>query len=559
MVSKNQSYARLDTAEKRQILLTQLCEEGGARLLILYGHEASLPVLLKWIQPEHALIFDMSLQPGLVEPLLSGNCVVRLLGRVAGTLMRTADLQNWRREVHDGRAYLVCDWPDWVEVFQRRMAFRAELSKHMHVPVTVQLNEHEPLLQGRLLNLSTGGCSLELSSNAAGLIAPEQLLERVTIHFPNGQTYVIAAKVLRRELDEPWKVLRLGCEYPKLSAADERQLWYYVCEIERERVRSKPGSPPDLQPSELFQVDREQAAAIKDATYLTPMTRRLSRVTQYLNGQLLALQQGEQVDSKQLSRHSELLIALLEEDREAVLFALPCLWQESALVQHSVAVAARLADMAMARGLAPELVKAITACALVHDLGKALLPPELLNGRAFDYAQRQAMIEHVALLKERLGNCKWLPHVLIQSVIMAINERLDGSGYPAGLDANNLGELSRMAAIVDVVDAMSRARGDRPEYSISRVYRHLLRQQQQLDKHWVQHSARHFGLIPSGSAVRFSNGAIGRVKRLDEQGKITQVRLCSHVSLRDATLGESIEGDALEQLGTPVGVFGGRE
>ena len=561
MSSENLPYARVESAEKRQSLLTQLSEEGGARLLVLYGHESSLQVLLKWVQADQALVFDMSLQPGLIKQLLDGSCVVRLLGRVSGTLLRTADLQNWRRETHEEREYLVCDWPEWLEVFQRRAAFRAELSEYMQVPVDVQVNEGDEPLKGRLRNLSLGGCLMDLPSSAAGFIAPEQVLHRIHINFPNGQKFsTAAATVLRREINETWKVLQVGCSLPELSAAEEKKLWYYVCEIERERVRSKPGGSADLLPSVLFQVDGARSGrTVSSDNYLTPMARRLARVAYYLNNQLVALQKGEQIDPVELSRHSELLMILLEDDREAVLFALPCLWHESLLVQHSLSVAVRLTDLAMARGLSAELVKGIAACGLVHDLGKALLPAGLLKDTAFDYAKRQAMIQHVALLQERLDACKWLPSVLIKSVVIAINERLDGSGYPEGLDANGLGELSRMAAVVDVIDAMSRVREDRPEISISRVYRHLLTQSQQIDKHWVQHYARHFGLIPIGSAVRFSDGSIGRVERLDERGQITQVRLCSHVSLREAKLGESIRDEALAKLGKPVGVFGERE
>ncbi|MFD1690781.1 hypothetical protein ACFSHR_02075 [Azotobacter chroococcum] len=110
------------------------------------------------------------------------------------------------------------------------------------------------------------------------------------------------------------------------------------------------------------------------------------------------------------------------------------------------------------------------------------------------------------------------------------------------MGAGQLGELARIAAVVDVIDAMGRARPDRAEQTISSVYRQLIGREGQLDKHWCQYYARHFGLVPIGSLVRFSAGGLGWVERLDRKGAILQVRLTDQPSLRGATSARRFRG-----------------
>ena len=66
--------------------------------------------------------------------------------------------------------------------------------------------------------------------------------------------------------------------------------------------------------------------------------------------------------------------------------------------------------------------------------------------------QRQEFASHVSLIRMRMGACKWIPEGVMRGIIDGINERLDGSGYPLSLSGNQLGELARVAAVVDVIE-----------------------------------------------------------------------------------------------------------
>ncbi|GLK59725.1 hypothetical protein GCM10017624_18820 [Azotobacter vinelandii] len=558
MEQASDTYSRIEHPDKCRDLLEQLCEQGGARLIGLSPDTPSLAVVLMEVVPGERLVIDLTALPAVAPLLESGGYDSRLAGRVASTLLRSAPLGGWQRLSVPGRVQLACPWPEWLEILHRRSAFRAELPTRLTVPVEVLPAGGMRPFAGRLLDLSQGGCRIELPAGSASELQAGQVVEQVVLRFPNGQQIGLRGEIRHRQLNPDWKAARFGFAFDRPSADLERRLWFYVREIERESARGAFGGDSALAPSPLFQAGRVAQAGDPSHShgrdYATPMARRLARVALYLSGLAVDLQHGNEIESARLSWHSDYLLGLLDEERQDLLFAAHCLVDDPPLIQHCIAVAVRLADLARSRDLPNELVKAICACALVHDLGKALLPPELMRSESLDHRQREIFGRHVALLCERLGRCKWLAEPVVRGIVEQINERLDGSGYPLGLQGDQLGELARMASVVDVIDAMGRPRPDRPEQAISGVYRQLIGREAQLDRRWLQHYIQRFGLIPVGSLVRFAEGDLAWVERLDSKGEIAQVRLADQSSMRGATLSTPVSGEELAALGPIEGI-----
>lgn len=103
-------------------------------------------------------------------------------------------------------------------------------------------------------------------------------------------------------------------------------------------------------------------------------------------------------------------------------------------------------------------VESMVSAGLVHDLGKAAIPAALLNkeGKLTDaeFACLKAHpMEGVRLLRQT-GRDK---DVLVE-VTRDHHEHLAGTGYPRGLAAEQIGLPARIAAVVDVYDALTSAR-----------------------------------------------------------------------------------------------------
>ena len=102
----------------------------------------------------------------------------------------------------------------------------------------------------------------------------------------------------------------------------------------------------------------------------------------------------------------------------------------------------------------------LTCAGLFHDIGKVLIPEEVLNksGKLTD--------EEFALIKSHpkkgydiLKPQNIDPH--IKKAALMHHERCDGSGYPSGLEEDVIDEYAMIVGIADVYDAMTAARSYR--------------------------------------------------------------------------------------------------
>jgi hypothetical protein len=549
-------FIRVGSPSEIEVLLDKLIQPGGASLLLDRPDSTPMPVVVMEQAPPESMLLDITAVREIAGELKRG-AGFRLLGQVQGKMIRTPTLKSLQVDSLQGRLQCRCDYPHYLEELQRREAFRARLRLGMEVGAIVRgsQGDGDTMVQGDLKDLSQQGCQLELPSSSATLLAETALVE-VELCFPNGTRFAIQAAPRHKVADSDRRTLRVGFQFQGCSADQERKLWFFVREIERESSRYGEEADVGRLPSMLFQ---SQAAGASPPvgrrnllSYPTPMTRRLARVAGYLDAQLLELQQGDEVDPVQLSRHADMLLQLADEDIEALLFATRCLGQEPVLVRHGLGVAVHLLALANASSVPRDVRKALAASAMIHDLGKGLLPPGLISGALLRPEEYARVKEHVELLMQRMGRCQWLSDKIMVAVVARTNERLDGSGYPAGVVSEGLPELARMSAVVDVVDAMRRDRGDRPAWRIDAVYRHLLQSPQQFDPRWVKRYVQRFGLRPVGSLVRFSGGALGWIQRLDQQGKPFQVQLTEEMAPPAETMGEVLRGDVTARLGEIV-------
>ncbi|WP_101676390.1 HD domain-containing phosphohydrolase [Alloalcanivorax mobilis] len=551
MGAQEESYARVYHAGRIEQLMEVLCRPGGASLLLERQGAQPLPVVVRSMHQGRSLTLDISAIPE-VAPALSRGVGFRLLGSSHSGMLRTPVMIL----KHTGRPadllHSECDYPLYLEEMQRRDTFRAALRLGMEVGVVLSRDGDADGVYGDLKDLSLQGCLVELSAHAVALLEPGGPSLEMQLCFPDGSRLVLFGRARHHRAEPDRGVILAGFQFEPHSTEVDRLLWFYVREIEREAARHAEGGNPMLRPSALFLANDPLGNPVSRRagdSYATPMARRLARSAGYLDTQILELRGGGRIDRSALSRHAERIMALHDEDREGVLFAAECLHHEPPMVRHGLAVAVRLLDLAQAQRMPREVCKAITAAALVHDLGKALLAPELLGAERLDASAYREVQRHVGLLQARLQECRWLSPAVAEAVIGAINERLDGSGYPQQRSADQLPELARLAAVVDVIDAMGRPRADRAPWPMDRIYRHMLDSPDCFDGRWVKRYIEHFGLYPVGTRIAFPGGEQGWVCALDTQGRPHEVWITDHGDPPQAGQGKRLHGAALAALG----------
>ena len=122
---------------------------------------------------------------------------------------------------------------------------------------------------------------------------------------------------------------------------------------------------------------------------------------------------------------------------------------------HSRGVAA-LTDMVTRRlGLPAEERRSIHFGALLHDIGKVMLPLELLRSAKRDSAETKALQQHPGFGLEILKPISEWADLL--PVVHSHHERWDGTGYPFGHSGEQIPLGARVVAVADAFDAMTRA------------------------------------------------------------------------------------------------------
>jgi putative nucleotidyltransferase with HDIG domain len=144
--------------------------------------------------------------------------------------------------------------------------------------------------------------------------------------------------------------------------------------------------------------------------------------------------------------------------------------------EHTRRVALLAVQVGEELGLAPGRLRALAIGGLLHDIGKLSVPEAILKKPgALDDDEFEIIRKHpewgYKLLRELGGFSD-----AIRELVRSHHERLDGKGYPRGLDARRLDLDARILTVCDVYDALVSPRVYRDAWSHEAALR-LLREE----------------------------------------------------------------------------------
>lgn len=112
--------------------------------------------------------------------------------------------------------------------------------------------------------------------------------------------------------------------------------------------------------------------------------------------------------------------------------------------------------------LKPEKLEELVWMGFLHDIGKAMVPSNILNKPGPLTEQEFAVIQKHPKYGCELVNDKPSISKEVAQAILLHHERSDGSGYPFGLDAAKTPFFAKIIAVADTFDAMTSRRVYRP-------------------------------------------------------------------------------------------------
>jgi len=183
---------------------------------------------------------------------------------------------------------------------------------------------------------------------------------------------------------------------------------------------------------------------------------------------------------------------------------------------HSVAVCALMIALARQLGLDEKQTRDAGMAGLLHDLGKAMIPMEILNkpGKLTD-AEFDIVKTHPAEGHKLLLSGNGISEMTLD-VCLHHHEKVDGSGYPKGLNNENMSLFAKMGAICDVYDAVTSNRPYKAGWDPAESIKRMAEWKGHFDPVIFQAFVKSLGIYPVGSFVRLESGKLGVVT---EQGE----------------------------------------
>lgn len=179
--------------------------------------------------------------------------------------------------------------------------------------------------------------------------------------------------------------------------------------------------------------------------------------------------------------------------------------------KHSVDVATMAMIIAKKTGMPRQEIYDIGVTGLLHDIGKSKIPNELLNkpGKLTD--------EEFAIMKlHPIYGYRILEHnqALTDTIKLGVlqhHEKINGKGYPMGVDGDQISRFAKIITVVDIYDALVTERPYKLGFSPRDAVEMIMAMTAELDLDALKGFLRSVILYPVGTTVELSNGERARV------------------------------------------------
>jgi len=191
---------------------------------------------------------------------------------------------------------------------------------------------------------------------------------------------------------------------------------------------------------------------------------------------------------------------------------------------HSVAVCALMIALGKQLGLSGADLKEAGLAGLLHDVGKMMIPDEVLNkpGKLTD-EEFEIIKGHPLKGWELLHGSPDITATALD-VCLHHHERVDGKGYPDKLSGDKLTLFARMGAVCDVYDALTSNRCYKNGWEPADTIRKMAEWKDgHFDERVFQAFVKTIGIYPSGTLVRLKSGRLAIVIEQTEKSLLMPI------------------------------------
>lgn len=300
----------------------------------------------------------------------------------------------------------------------------------------------------------------------------------------------------------------------KITEADRMKEYLKQHRVTSVRIKKNEG----FSRIEALEPDIEDNAAVRELKYVANFREEFNKIKDNLQKDFESIIKGdglkkEAIDSNihktlQVFKGSMNVFQLIEKmrDLDDITFA------------HSHNVTLISYAIGQWIGLKENELKSLTIAAMLIDIGKMQIAPEILNKKeVLTKDELDECRKHVIYSYDLIKNLDTIEHNIKQAVLMH-HERMDGSGYPMGYRAERITLLARIVAIADIYNALTSYRPHRDKKTPFEAIKILETEYiNKLDTKILYIFLRRIGNCFIGQKVRLNDGRRAEIVFLPKQ------------------------------------------
>ncbi len=311
----------------------------------------------------------------------------------------------------------------------------------------------------------------------------------------------------RIETEEDLRTLRKFCQFVFIDTEKSSQEEYTLqrkVRIQRPRV-----------PKQAMFPTRQLKTYADSSDWTEEFPRAETAVRELSSGIEEIFQQatgGAALDVVRVKRSVEPMIDSISRNPDACIWLARLKQQDHYTYQHSLGASIWAVALGRQLGLPRSDLRSLAIGGLLFDVGKLRVEPELLNtDRQLTPEEFAELHKHVIYGAEMIGETG-LMNTDVIAMVTHHHERHNGSGYPQGLQGDQIPIFARIAAIVDCYDAITShrayARAIAPSTAIKMLYD---AKDVDFQAELVEEFIQAVGIYPAGTLVELSSGEVAVV------------------------------------------------